>query len=94
MNIHIAGVRLPHDIILNRLQWQFNEFPYSSTEKVCVFKTALTFVDSVCEIWGPLLNGLTILVVPKQVTRDPQKLVEELSFYKVNIFNFKILYII
>ncbi|XP_077302857.1 nonribosomal peptide synthetase ebony [Arctopsyche grandis] len=77
------GVRLPHDIILNRLQWQFNEFPYSKTEKICIFKTALTFVDSVCEIWGPLLNGLTLLVIPKHITRDPQKLVDELSTYKI-----------
>lgn len=51
------GVRLPHSIVLNRLQWQFEAFPYSPTEKTGVFKTALTFVDSVSEIWGPLLNG-------------------------------------
>lgn len=51
------GVRLPHSIIQNRLQWQFEAFPYSQTEKTGVFKTSLTFVDSVSEIWGPLLNG-------------------------------------
>lgn len=51
------GVRLPHSIVLNRLRWQWECFPYSLTETVGVFKTALTFVDSVSEIWGPLLNG-------------------------------------
>ncbi|CAH0555248.1 unnamed protein product [Brassicogethes aeneus] len=77
------GVRLPHKVILNRLQWQFKTFPYSKTEKICVFKTALTFVDSVSEIWGPLINGRTILVVPKTTTQDPDKLVKLLDSYKV-----------
>lgn len=53
----ILGVRLPHSIVLNRLQWQWETFPYSPTESVGVFKTALTFVDSVAEIWGPLLKS-------------------------------------
>lgn len=74
---------MPHKVILNRLQWQFKTFPYATTEKVCVFKTALTFVDSVSEIWGPLVNGLTILVVPKVVTQDPEKLIGLLDGYKV-----------
>ncbi|CAH1993810.1 unnamed protein product [Acanthoscelides obtectus] len=77
------GVRLPHRVIQNRLQWQFKRFPYSSTEKVCIFKTALTFVDSVSEIYGPLISGLAILVVPKAVTKDPQQLVALLEEYKI-----------
>lgn len=83
-----VGVRLPHRVILNRLQWQFRSFPYSQTEKVCVFKTALTFVDSVCEIWGPLISGLSILVVPKALTKDPEKLVNLIDEYQVRIVVF------
>ncbi|KAI4461100.1 ebony [Holotrichia oblita] len=82
INIHLR-VRLPHKVILNRLQWQFKTFPYSVTEKVGVFKTSLTFVDSVSEIWGPLLNGLAILVVRKAITQDPEKLVILLEKYKI-----------
>nr|CAH7759239.1 unnamed protein product [Callosobruchus chinensis] len=81
--IYDMGVRLPHRVIQNRLQWQFKMFPFSSTEKVCIFKTALTFVDSVCEVWGPLVKGLAILVVPKAVTKDPQQLVALLEEYKI-----------
>ncbi|KAK4875342.1 hypothetical protein RN001_011764 [Aquatica leii] len=77
------GVRLPHVMILNRLQWQFKTFPYSNTETICVFKTALTFVDSVSEIWGPLINGRTLLVVPKFVTQNPEELVSVLEKYKI-----------
>ncbi|CAG9815434.1 unnamed protein product, partial [Phaedon cochleariae] len=77
------GVRLPHKIILNRLQWQLKRFPFSNSENVCVFKTALTFVDSVAEIWSPLLSGRSLLVVPKIVTKDPENLVAVLEKYKV-----------
>ncbi|XP_047512420.1 mycosubtilin synthase subunit C [Pieris napi] len=77
------GVRLPYSAICNRLWWQFRSFPYSDTESVCVWKTALTFVDSVCEIWGPLLHGRTLLIVPKEITRDPQKLVRALDDNRV-----------
>ncbi|XP_050082455.1 mycosubtilin synthase subunit C [Anopheles aquasalis] len=77
------GVRLNHGTILNRLQWQWERFPYSPTERIGVFKTALTFVDSVTEIWGPLLNGMAIVVVPKKVTNNPEKLVELLESYSI-----------
>ncbi|XP_037948636.1 mycosubtilin synthase subunit C [Teleopsis dalmanni] len=77
------GVRLPHDVILNRLQWQWRVFPYTTDEKVGVFKTALTFVDSVSELWGPLMCGLAILVVPKAITKNPEKLVDILEMYKI-----------
>lgn len=77
------GVRLPHNVINNRVQWQYRAFPYGRTEHVCVFKTALTFVDAVAEIWAPLAAGRALLVLPKQLTRDPCKLVETLSEYQV-----------
>lgn len=74
---------MPHSIIVNRLKWQWDAFPYSPTETVGIFKTALTFVDSVAEIWGPLLCGMAIVVVPKEVTKDPQRLVDTLQKYKI-----------
>jgi acyl-coenzyme A synthetase/AMP-(fatty) acid ligase len=77
------GCRLPHSIVQNRLEWQYQRFPFSSTEKNAVFKTALTFVDSVAEIFGPLLNGLKLIVVPKDITVDPEKLVAILEEYKI-----------
>lgn len=80
-----TGVRILHKAILNRLYWQFKEFPYSATEKVAVFKTALTFVDSVAEIWGPLISGIAILVVPKLVTKNPEAFIDLLERYKVNM---------
>ncbi|KAF3424019.1 hypothetical protein E2986_06601 [Frieseomelitta varia] len=68
------GVLLPHATVLNRLQWQWQELPYAEDEERCIFKTSLTFVDSVCEIWGPLLQGRTLVVIPKHITRDPERI--------------------
>ncbi|XP_050357431.1 plipastatin synthase subunit B [Nymphalis io] len=77
------GVRLPYSAICNRLWWQFHTFPYRDTETVCVWKTALTFVDSVCEIWGPLLHGRSLLILSRETTRDPQKLVRVFAEYQI-----------
>nr|XP_049705072.1 zwittermicin A synthase ZmaJ [Helicoverpa armigera] len=73
------GVRLSYSAVCNRLWWQFHTFPYSDSEVNCVWKTALTFVDSVCEIWGPLLHGRTLVILSRETTRDPQKLVNVLA---------------
>ncbi|CRK94770.1 CLUMA_CG008264, isoform A [Clunio marinus] len=77
------GVRLRHSIIQNRLEWQWKTFPYSKTEIYGVFKTALTFVDSVTEIWGPLLNDMALVLVPKEITKNPSKLVEILEEFRI-----------
>ncbi|GJQ71327.1 hypothetical protein Trydic_g11061 [Trypoxylus dichotomus] len=77
------GVKLPHKVILNRLKWQFDTFPYGFSEEIGVFKTALTFVDSVCEIWGPLISGLSIVVMQKAVVQDPERLIALLEKYRI-----------
>lgn len=50
-----------------------------------MFKTALTFVDSVAELWGPLLQGRNVLVVPRDVTKDPERLLHVLEEKKVGL---------
>lgn len=77
------GVLLPHTTILNRLRWQWRELPFAENEERCIFKTSLTFVDSVPEIWGPLLQGRTLVVVPKHTTRDPEKFVQVLERHRI-----------
>ncbi|XP_011307568.1 N-(5-amino-5-carboxypentanoyl)-L-cysteinyl-D-valine synthase [Fopius arisanus] len=77
------GVRLPHATLVNRLLWQWRELPFRDDEQICIFKTALTFVDSGPEIWGPLLQGRTIVVVPKQVTKDPERFIDTLEKHNI-----------
>ncbi|KAL1137996.1 hypothetical protein AAG570_009691, partial [Ranatra chinensis] len=88
------GVRLSHSAVLNRLGWQWRVFPYGASEMVCPFKTALTFVDSVSEIWGPLLvqhqTPRTVLVVPRKIVEDPERLIDLLEHYKNKLQDLKL----
>lgn len=43
---------------LHRLQWMWTTHPFQGQETV-LRRTMLTFVDSVWEIWGTLLAGMT-----------------------------------
>lgn len=72
------GVRLQHGTILHRLNWQWRTFPFEMNE-VCCFKTALTFVDSIAEIWAPLLIGQPVEIVAKDVTQDTQRFIDLLD---------------
>lgn len=76
------GVRLEHKTILHRLNWQWRTFPYAADEIGCC-KTALTFVDSIAEIWGPLLAGKPLQLVPKDVTQDTERFIDLLNLCKV-----------
>ena len=76
------GVRHVHKAALNRISWQWNVFPYEEDE-VCVFKTTLTFIDSVIEIWAPLLSGLRLVILPTKVTDNVERFVEALELYRI-----------
>ncbi|CAH1394602.1 unnamed protein product [Nezara viridula] len=81
------GVRIKSCSILNRLEWQWRTFPYSKEEKTCCFKTSTTFLDSVTEVWAPLLNPdfpLPVLILPRSARSNPQLLVFLLNKYKVD----------
>ena len=72
------GVRLRHSNIQHRLAWQWRRFPYGPGDVAC-FKTALTFVDSIAEIWAPLLMAVPVVVVPKSVSRNTELFVDLLD---------------
>ena len=76
------GVRHVHRAALNRFFWQWRTFPYSH-EEVCVFKTTLTFVDSVTEIWSSLLCGKKLVIFPTKYTQNVEKFVESLEEYRI-----------
>lgn len=76
---------------MNRLEWQWQRFPYSSTETHGIFKTALTFVDHVSEIWGPLLNGQSLVCVPREVTKNPEMLIPLLEKFEVDFIILQLL---
>jgi len=70
---------------MNRLHWQWKQFPFQPNERCC-FKTALTFVDSVAEIFAPLLQGHSITVFGKHITAHPNILIQRISDCKITRF--------
>ncbi|MBB3996732.1 non-ribosomal peptide synthetase/type I polyketide synthase [Aureimonas pseudogalii] len=76
------GVRALHRGLLNRLEWSWRALPYGADE-VAVFKTALPFVDSVAEIFGPLLAGVPAVVVANDDVADTGRLIDTLAMRRV-----------
>lgn len=77
------GVAVDHRQILNRLAWMWEEYPFARGEVACQ-KTALSFVDSIWELFGPLLQGVPTLVTSDEDLHDPRTLVDVLSFHRVS----------
>lgn len=76
------GVVGTHRATINRLEWMYRTYPFSPQE-VCCQKTALSFVDSVWEIFGPLLRGIPNIIIPEEVVIDPELLLGLLARERV-----------
>ncbi len=76
------GVEGTHHASMNRFSWMWNAYPFLDGE-ICCQKTFLGFVDSIWEIFGPLLRGVPSVILPDEAIIDPAQLVELLSKYEV-----------
>jgi amino acid adenylation domain-containing protein/non-ribosomal peptide synthase protein (TIGR01720 family) len=72
------GVVGLHGGAVNRFEWMWSTYPFEADE-VCCQKTTLSFVDSVWEVFGPLLRGVPSVLIGEEEARDPFRLVEELA---------------
>ncbi len=72
------GVMGTHRATLNRLHWMWEQFPFAQQE-VCCQKTPLSFVDSIWEMFGPLLRGITSVMLADEQVKDPYRLVSALA---------------
>jgi amino acid adenylation domain-containing protein len=72
------GVQGTHRAAINRFAWMWKKYPFQPGE-VCCQKTNLGFVDSIWEIFGPLLAGVPSVIIPEEAVRDPELLVQELA---------------
>jgi amino acid adenylation domain-containing protein len=72
------GVRGTHRGAINRFQWMWERYPFQTGE-VCCQKTNLGFLDSMWEIFGPLLAGIPSVIVPAEVVRDPEEVLRSLA---------------
>jgi amino acid adenylation domain-containing protein len=72
------GVKGTHRGAINRFQWMWERYPFQTGE-VCCQKTNLGFLDSMWEIFGPLLAGIPSVIVPAEVVRDPEEMLRSLA---------------
>ena len=63
---------------LNRFEWMWRRLPFGDGEVMCQ-KTPLSFLDSLWEIFGPLLGGVRLEIISHEVARDPRRLVDRLA---------------
>ena len=77
------GVVSAHRASVNRFVWMWQQYPFVADE-VCCQKTSLSFVDSIWEIFGPLLQGVPLVIIPDEVVKDPRQFVHALSVNKVS----------
>ncbi|NMG20301.1 non-ribosomal peptide synthetase, partial [Brasilonema bromeliae] len=76
------GVFGLHRGAINRFHWMWQNYPFVQGE-MCCQKTSLNFVDSVWEIFGPLLQGVPTVIVPDEVVKNPQQFVVTLAHNNV-----------
>ena len=74
------GVLGTHRGTVNRCFW--NPYPFTE-EDICCQKTSLNFVDSIWEIFAPLLHGLPTAIVPDRAVKDINQFLQTLSKQKV-----------
>ena len=77
------GVMGTHRAMVNRFAWMWRTFPFQPGEVTCQ-KTALSFVDSIWEIFGPLLQGVPTVLVPEAAAREPSALIQTLAASRVS----------
>ena len=76
------GVLGLHRGTVNRLHWMWSAYPLAPGE-LCCQKTALSFGDSIWELFGPLLIGTPTVVLPDAESREPRRLIAALSRHGV-----------
>ncbi len=77
------GVMGTHAATMNRFNWMWQTHPFEDGEACCL-KTAIAFVDSIWEMFGPLLAGVPSVILNDQQARDPAALRDALAKHKVS----------
>src|SRR5205085_394660 len=76
------GVLGMHRSALNRFSWMWNAYPFAADETCCQ-KTALSFVDAIWEIFGPLLRGVRTAIIRDELLQSADQLVQALDAERV-----------
>ncbi len=72
------GVMGTHGGAVNRIRWMWEAYPFAAEESCCQ-RTSLSWVDSVWEIFGPLLAGVPLVIMPDELVQDTGRFAEALE---------------
>jgi amino acid adenylation domain-containing protein len=72
------GVVGLHGATVNRLEWMYRRYPFAPDE-VCCQKTSVSFVDSIWEIFGPLLGGVRLVIFAEDVVKNVEQFIDALA---------------
>lgn len=76
------GVLGTHRASINRFDWMWKTYPFAANE-VCCQKTTLSFVDAVWEIFGPLLQGVPLIIIPDLAVKDTMLFLSTLAQHHI-----------
>ncbi|MBW4677719.1 MAG: amino acid adenylation domain-containing protein [Desmonostoc geniculatum HA4340-LM1] len=76
------GVLGTHEGTVNGLNWLWETYP-PATDEICCHKTAISFGDSIWEIFGHLMKGIPSVIIPDSIVKDTHFFLETLAQYKV-----------
>lgn len=76
------GVVGLHRGVINRCSWMWQTYPFDENE-VCCLIAKISFVDSVWSMFGPLLQGVRLVLIPEEVVKDPVQLIQFLSAKRI-----------
>ena len=77
------GVIGLHRATINALAWMWHTYPHRATE-VCCHKTPISFGDSLQELFGPLLHGTPLVLIPDDVLTDVPRWLDTLARHRVS----------
>ncbi len=72
------GVMGTHGGAVNRIRWMWEAYPFATQESCCQ-RTSLSWVDSVWEIFGPLLAGVPLVIMPDELVQDTGRFAKALE---------------
>ena len=76
------GVIGQHATAVSRCRWMWQQFAFSQTD-VFAQRTSLNFVDSIWEIFGALLHGARVEILPVELAADPAGMLDWLGKTRV-----------
>jgi non-ribosomal peptide synthetase component F len=77
------GVMGLHRGAINRFSWMWRTYPFTAGEVACQ-KTSLNFLDSLWEIFGPVLQGVRTVIIRDDAVKDVYKMARILQSEQVS----------